>query len=149
MGPHRRGLSFQHCCRARRRRRRSNTVGWLNHGVDYGTNLHPGPVRPTWLHSHHRQPLSTRPRFHGYGPTDVFTVTGDLFGDYPVSAAELWVLGFFEHGDYLGLTESEIQTAMNDTATTVVDGLTTYYPIPDPSDLIATLLQTQFNDFFG
>jgi hypothetical protein len=82
-------------------------------------------------------------------PTDVFTVTGDLFGDYPVSAAELWVLGFFEHGDYMGLTESEIQAAMHDTATTVVDGLTTYYTIPDPSDLIATLLQTQFNDFFG
>jgi hypothetical protein len=82
-------------------------------------------------------------------PTDVFTVTGDLFGDYPVAAAELWVLGFFEHGDYMGLTESEIQAAMNDTATTVVDGLTTYYTIPDPSDLIATLLQTQFNDFFG
>src|ERR1700723_2183502 len=75
-------------------------------------------------------------------PTDVFTVTGDLFGDYPVAAAELWVLGFFEHGDYMGLTESEIQAAMNDTATTVVDGLTTYYTIPDPSDLIATLLQT-------
>jgi hypothetical protein len=82
-------------------------------------------------------------------PTDVFTVTGDLFGDYPVSAAELWVLGFFEHGDYMGLTESEIQAVMNDTATRVVDGLTTYYTIPDPSDLIATLLQTQFNDFFG
>jgi hypothetical protein len=82
-------------------------------------------------------------------PTDVFTVTGDFFADYPVSAAELWVLGFFEHGDYMGLTESEIQAAMNDTATTVVDGLTTYYTIPDPSDLIGTLLQTTFNDFFG
>src|SRR3984957_12861927 len=73
----------------------------------------------------------------------------DLLGDYPVAAAELWVLGFFEHGDYMGLTESEIQAAMNDTATTVVDGLTTYYTIPDPSDLIGTLLQTTFNDFFG
>jgi len=82
-------------------------------------------------------------------PTDVFTVTGDLWADYPVSAAELWVLGFFEHGDYMGLTEPEIQAAMNDTATTVVDGLTAYYTIPDPSDLIATILQTTFNDFFG
>ncbi|MDT5342014.1 MAG: hypothetical protein QOE52_1198 [Mycobacterium sp.] len=36
-----------------------------------------------------------------------------------------WVLGFFEHGDYLGLPESAIQAAMNDTATTVIDGLTT------------------------
>src|ERR1700733_2055803 len=273
MRPHRRGLGSQHCCRARRRWRRSNAVGWLNHGVDHGTDLYPGPVPPTRLHSHHRQPLSTRTRFHGNGrhrachtgvtgfgpsiaegeldlvntieadynaggdvtwatdpltitaysqsaviaslaepilhelgipssdlrfvllgdaaadpstgatgmldtwgdtpfgkdildllgwgnlidattpndlyPTDVFTVTGDLFGHYPVAAAELWVLGFFEHGDYMGLTESEIQAAMNNTATTVVDGLTTYYTIPDPSDLIATLLQTQFNDFFG
>jgi hypothetical protein len=49
----------------------------------------------------------------------------------------------------MGLTESEIQAAMNDTATTVVDGLTTYYTIPDPIDLIGTLLQTTFNDFFG
>ena len=40
---------------------------------------------------------------------------------------EGWILGFFEHGQYMGLTESEIQAAMNDTATTVVDGLTTYY----------------------
>jgi len=49
-----------------------------------------------------------------------------------------WILGFFEHGQYMGLTESEIQAAMNDTATTVVDGLTTYYTIPDPSNLIDT-----------
>jgi hypothetical protein len=62
---------------------------------------------------------------------------------------EGWILGFFEHGQYMGLTESEIQAAMNDTATTVVDGLTTYYTIPDPSDLIDTLLQTTINDFFG
>jgi PE-PPE domain len=82
-------------------------------------------------------------------PTDVYTVTGDLFGDYNVAAAELWVLGFFEHGDYLGFPESAIQAAMNDTATTVVDGLTTYYTIPDPVDLIGTILQTTFNDFFG
>jgi len=82
-------------------------------------------------------------------PTDVYTVTSDFWADYPVSADELWILGFFEHGDYMGLTESEIQAAMNDTATTVLDGLTTYYTIPDPSDLIETLLQTTFNDFFG
>ena len=82
-------------------------------------------------------------------PTDVYTLTGDFWADYPVSADEGWVLGFFEHGQYLGLTESEIQAAMNGAATTVVDGLTTYYTIPDPSDLIETLLQTTFNDFFG
>jgi hypothetical protein len=82
-------------------------------------------------------------------PTDVFTVTGDFFADYPMSAAELWVLGLFEHGDYMGLTESEIQAAMHDTATTVVDGLSTYYTIPDPIDLIGTLLQTTFNTLFG
>jgi hypothetical protein len=82
-------------------------------------------------------------------PTDVFTVTGDFFADYPVSAAELWVLGFFEHGAYMGLTDSEIQAAMHDTATTVVDGLSTYYTIPDPIDVIETLLQTTFNDLFG
>jgi len=82
-------------------------------------------------------------------PTDVYTLTGDFWADYPVSAAELWVLGFFEHGQYMGLTESEIQAAMNDKATTVVDGLSTYYTIPDPIDLIGTLLQTTFNDFFG
>jgi hypothetical protein len=82
-------------------------------------------------------------------PTDVYTLTGDFWADYPVSAAEGWVLGFFEHGQYMGLTEAEIQAAMNDTATTVVDGLTTYYTIPDPSDLIGTLLQTTINDFVG
>jgi hypothetical protein len=49
----------------------------------------------------------------------------------------------------MGLTESEIQAAMNDTATTVVDGLTTYHTIPEPSDLIGTLLQTTINDFVG
>jgi PE-PPE domain len=82
-------------------------------------------------------------------PTDVYTLTGDFWADYPVSADEGWVLGFFEHGQYMGLTEPEIQAAMNDTATTVVDGLTTYYTIPDPIDLIDTLLQTTINDFFG
>jgi len=81
-------------------------------------------------------------------PTDVYTVTGDFWADYPVAADEGFILGFFEHGDYMGLTESEIQAAMNDTATTDVDGLTTYYTIPEPSDLIETLLQTAYNDFF-
>jgi PE-PPE domain len=82
-------------------------------------------------------------------PTDVYTVTGDFWADYSVSADEGWILGFFEHGAYMGLTESEIQAAMNDPATTVVDGLTTYYTIPDPSDLIGTLVQTTINDFSG
>jgi PE-PPE domain len=81
-------------------------------------------------------------------PTDVYTLTGDFWADYPVSADQGWILGFFEHGAYMGLTESEIQAAMNDTATTDVDGLTTYYTIPEPSDLIETLLQTTYNDFF-
>jgi PE-PPE domain len=81
-------------------------------------------------------------------PTDVYTLTGDFWADYPVSAEDLWVLGFFEHGQYMGLPESAIQAAMNDTATTVVDGLTTYYTLPEPADLIGTLLATTYNDFF-
>jgi PE-PPE domain len=82
-------------------------------------------------------------------PTDIYTLTGDFWADYPVSADEGWVLGFFEHGQYMGLTEPAIQAAMNDAATTVVDGLTTYYTIPEPVDLIGTLLETTFNDFFA
>ena len=33
--------------------------------------------------------------------------------------------------------------------TTVGDGLTTYHTIPDPVDLIGTILQTAFNDFLA
>lgn len=82
-------------------------------------------------------------------PTDVYTVTGDFWADYPVSAEYLWLPGLLEHGDYMGLSESAIQSAMNDATTTLTDGLTTYYTLPDPVDLIATLIQTAFADIFG
>jgi hypothetical protein len=74
-------------------------------------------------------------------PTNVYTVTGDFWADYPNSAKQLWIPGLLQHGDYLGFTEAEIQAA-----TPAVDGLTTYYTIADPTHLIGTLLTTARND---
>lgn len=74
-------------------------------------------------------------------PTNVYTVTGDFWADYPNSAQRLWVPGLLQHGDYLGFTEAEIQAA-----TPTVDGLTTYYTIADPAHLMRTLLSTARND---
>jgi PE-PPE domain len=75
-------------------------------------------------------------------PTDVYTVVGDFWADYPQSAQRLWVPGLLQHGDYLGLSESDIQGALP-----TVDGLTTYYTIADPAHLGAILLTTARNDF--
>jgi hypothetical protein len=75
-------------------------------------------------------------------PTAVYTVIGDFWADYPDSAQRLWVPGLLQHGDYLGLSESDIQDA-----TATDDGLTTYYTIADPAHLVNILLTTARNDF--
>jgi hypothetical protein len=75
-------------------------------------------------------------------PTAVYTVIGDFWADYPNSAQRLWVPGLLQHGDYLGLSESDIQDA-----TATDDGLTTYYTIADPAHLVNILLTTARNDF--
>jgi PE-PPE domain len=59
-------------------------------------------------------------------PTEVFTLQGDFFGDFgPYGADSDLLLGTIIHDAYNGLTQAEI-----DSATTVVDGMTTYYDIP-------------------
>jgi hypothetical protein len=75
-------------------------------------------------------------------PTAVYTVVGDFWADYDKSAQRLWVPGLLQHGDYLGLSESDIQDA-----TPTVDGLTTYYTIADPAHLAEILFATTRNDF--
>jgi hypothetical protein len=75
-------------------------------------------------------------------PTAVYTVVGDFWADYDKSAQRLWVPGLLQHGDYLGLSESDIQDA-----TPTVDGLTTYYTIADPEHLAEILFATTRNDF--
>ena len=64
-------------------------------------------------------------------PTDVYTLNGDHFADYPAMASNALLI----HLDYLGLTEAQIQSA-----TSTVDGLTDYFTIPDPSNLLDALL---------
>jgi PE-PPE domain len=64
-------------------------------------------------------------------PTEVYTVNGDFWADYPNAASD----GMTLHDTYLGLTEAEIQSA-----TTTVDGLTDYNLIPDPSNILEALL---------
>jgi hypothetical protein len=54
-------------------------------------------------------------------PTEVYTINGDFWADYANAASN----GQELHDAYLGLTSAEI-----DSATQVVDGLTTYYDIP-------------------
>jgi hypothetical protein len=71
-------------------------------------------------------------------PTTVYTVTNDFWADW---SADHWIDGFFQHGDYMGLTEAQIQAG-----TSTIDGLTNYITIPDPASLIDTLLQTALND---
>ena len=58
-------------------------------------------------------------------PTEVFTLQGDYYGDYGVNGTDAASDGTTIHDAYNGLTVPEI-----DTATPVVDGLTTYYDIP-------------------
>jgi hypothetical protein len=58
-------------------------------------------------------------------PTEVFTIQGDFYGDFGPNGADTSLLGLLDHEAYLGLTQAEI-----DSATTVVDGMTTYYDIP-------------------
>ncbi len=54
-------------------------------------------------------------------PTEVYTIDGDFWADYADAASD----GQQLHDAYLGLTSAEI-----DSATQVVDGMTTYYDIP-------------------
>ena len=61
------------------------------------------------------------------------------------------IFGNVLHGDYLGFSQATIEAAINDTATTNVNGLTTYYTIPDPVGMAAieVPLQTILNNLFG
>ncbi len=76
-------------------------------------------------------------------PTQVFVEPGDFWADTSADTNLLsLVYGFFDHGDYMGVPESVVQTALTDGVT---DGLTTTYTL-DPTPLIETLLQTALND---
>lgn len=76
-------------------------------------------------------------------PTDVFSEPKDFWADTSndTNLASL-IYGFFDHGDYMGVPESVVQTAL---AGGVTDNLTTYYTL-DPTPLIDTLIQTALND---
>ena len=69
-------------------------------------------------------------------PTDVYDINGDFYGDWIADQTPLALgIGSLTHGEYLCLPETTIQDAPS-----TVDGLTTYYDITAPSDLIGTLL---------
>jgi hypothetical protein len=89
-------------------------------------------------------------------PTDVFTVVDDFFADTATPAdfaadplGALWqdVVGFFEHGVYLGgLPESEILAAIDGGG--VMDGAsTTYFSLADPVDLFKSLWDVALGSF--
>jgi PE-PPE domain len=88
-------------------------------------------------------------------PTDVFTVVNDFWADTQTPAdfsadplGALWqdIVGFFEHGVYLGgLPESEILTAIDGGG--VVDGSTTYFTLADPVNLFESLLAVTLGSF--
>jgi hypothetical protein len=65
-----------------------------------------------------------------YFPTDVYTITGDFWGDYPNAAWD----GTTIHTDYLGLPLQDITSA----ALTNVDGMTNYFSIDVPSGDVLT-----------
>lgn len=70
-------------------------------------------------------------------PTDVYTLTGDTFADYPNAAWD----GPIIHTDYLGLTASEISSATLSHA----DGLTDYFTIADPLNIFETAITALLN----
>jgi hypothetical protein len=88
-------------------------------------------------------------------PTDVFTVVNDFFADTATPAdfaadplGALWqdVVGFFEHGVYLGgLPESEILAAIDSGG--VVDGATNYFTLADPVNLFESLWDVELGSF--
>jgi hypothetical protein len=80
-------------------------------------------------------------------PTQEFVVPHDFWADTKDDTNLLSLAyGFFDHGDYLGVSESTVQQALTDGVT---DGLTTTYTLNVPDSLgglIDTLLQTALND---
>lgn len=87
-------------------------------------------------------------------PTDVFNVVNDFWADTvlpadfsvnPIGSILEDLLGFFEHGSYLGgLPESEILGAIATSG--VVDGATTYFTLADPVNLLQSLIDTALTD---
>lgn len=71
-------------------------------------------------------------------PTDIYTIVGDEYGDYLNAAWD----GSDIHLAYMGLTEAQIQVA-----TEMTEGLTNYFTIDTPSNLLATLLDAASNVF--
>ncbi len=77
-------------------------------------------------------------------PTEIFNIDGDLWAE-PTSIGSTWqdiLLGFGLHLAYLGLTDEQI-----DSATTVVDGLTTIHEIPTLT--FPELFDALINVWFG
>lgn len=66
-------------------------------------------------------------------PTDVFTLNGDGWAQWD-NGANIFGLGTI-HDEYLGLTAAEIASA-----TLTVDGVTDYYTIADPGNMLETLI---------
>jgi hypothetical protein len=87
-------------------------------------------------------------------PTDVFNVVDDFwattvppaeFSVHPIECILQDILGFFEHGSYLGgLPESEILDAIAGGG--VPDGATTYFTLADPVNLLESLIDTALSD---
>jgi PE-PPE domain len=76
-------------------------------------------------------------------PTEVFTLQGDGWADWDNGAN---LLGLFStHLEYFGLTAQDIASA----ALTNVDGLTNYYGLADPANLLETLLTAAMNAGLG
>lgn len=77
-------------------------------------------------------------------PTEIFNIDGDLWAE-PTSIGSTWqdiLLGLGLHLAYLGLTDEQI-----DSASTIVDGLTTLHEIPTLD--FSELFQAFINIWFG
>ncbi len=87
-------------------------------------------------------------------PTDVFNVVDDFWADtvlpagfsvHPIESILEDLVGFFEHGSYLGgLPESEILDTIATSG--VVDGATTYFTLADPANLLESLIDTALTE---
>jgi hypothetical protein len=76
-------------------------------------------------------------------PTDVYTLRGDGWADWDNGANLLGMIS--THLEYFGLTAQDIASA----TLTNVDGLTDYYSLADPANLLETLLTAATNAGLG
>jgi PE-PPE domain len=82
-------------------------------------------------------------------PADIYTIQGDAWADWPSTISTSFqadednvIYGLLLHETYLGLTPQEIASATSST-----DGLTDYFTIAQPHDVLETLLTAVLNAY--